>query len=142
MRFVCNLLSKDLNCRIWSAMGVLPMPLEKFFNEAVGQLKTQRGVAELCLQLPRGTLLDVVLAQLRWYGSSEFVQFLGEDITSLQDRSRFLKDQDDQVNRALWNYNVHLASELAVTAFFLQGAAICFSALALASGSRGALGLV
>lgn len=69
LQFCTNLLVKDLNCRLWSAMCVLPQPLERFFSQALTMAKTQRSVCKLFTDLAVGSLLDIILEQLCWVGS-------------------------------------------------------------------------
>lgn len=124
LRVMCN----DMNSRLRAGLAHLPTPLEVFFAEAVGEVKTMGGVESLMIKLSGGGLDGVIKTLLDRFCSASFARALGfEKLHNVQ--TDFLRKQDKAVVDSMWRLVIGLTGQLATTSMSYQTPPFSFALL-------------
>lgn len=119
LHYCCKLLTNDLGCRLWEGMAHLPAPLETWFGEGVGRIKTPLGVQDFMQELAGGELDRLVPRLFEQLFSSSFAQAIGLCRPEHLDTD-YLRKQDSAVIGRMWDMCVCLSGHIILTSLSYQ----------------------
>eukprot|EP00971_Amphidinium_carterae_P161755 3206590-Amphidinium_carterae.1 len=105
LRYCCELLALDVPCCLYHGMCLLPVPIERWFEELLGSVKTRRGQQFFTESVSKGSW-GFVVPQLLYPLSSEFADQLWASEAMLNTKSI------ESVLGKLWHLNLHFVGEL------------------------------
>lgn len=129
LQFTCNLLCRDLNCRLWRGMAFLTLPLERFFNKARSGIKTIRGTEHLHIELALKGMHAVCLELFQHFFSEEYAGHIGLPKFMGGGETPFIKQQSDIVHSRLYIMLHTLSGQLLMTGAAYTAPPYCFLAL-------------